>query len=437
MNVEARAIGGGGREHAERARLARNAQRARRELVPQLVVPQVLGQAARQPEPAHVASRQSLLAAERAERLPERRHTGRVAVGEPRRQAVEEQVGRALRLRRRRRSPSGLAGLADPRLAAESAGVHRRRHRLEMGLAGHRGVERFQAPGGIEQQRRRVAAARPGEHDLRAQPLQPRALKLVQRSKLGRRQQLERRVRCPSVELPLRGCHRPLPPPRRIGGQLSRACQERRSRCRTPTGLRPVGRALQLVRHRLVRPGRRLRPMPGATIGIGIRIGRVGQRPMHFLAVAKVCGSVGGRAHEWMAEPHPDPELDQPGLLGRPARVPSDPEALGRAPQQAHIAHGFGRRHQQQALGLVRKRANPLDEGPLEAGGHGPRVGEPEPAGELGRRQPARQLQQRQWVAARLGDDLIAHALVQPPRHGRRQQRACVVVGDPFDDHLR
>ena len=127
MNVEARAIGGRDREHAERARLARDAQRARRQLVPQLVVPQVLGQAARQPEPAHVACRQSLLAAERAERLPQRRHAGRVALGEPRRQAVEEQVDRARRLRRRRRSPSGLGGLADARLAAEAAGVHRRR----------------------------------------------------------------------------------------------------------------------------------------------------------------------------------------------------------------------------------------------------------------------------------------------------------------------
>jgi hypothetical protein len=97
-----------------------------------------------------------------------------------------------------------------------------------------------------------------------------------------------------------------------------------------------------------------LRPVPGATIGIGIRIGRLGQRSMHFLAVAKVSGPVGGRAHERMAEPHPDPELDQAGLLGRPARVASDPEALCRAPQQAHVADRFGRRHQQQALGLAR-----------------------------------------------------------------------------------
>ena len=86
--------------------------------------------------------------------------------------------------------------------------------------------------------------------------------------------------------------------------------------------------------------------MPGATIGIGIGIGRAGQRSMYFLALAKVSCPVGGRADEWMPEPHPDPEVDQRGLLGRPARATADPELLGRAPQQAHVAHRLGRRHQ-------------------------------------------------------------------------------------------
>ena len=80
---------------------------------------------------------------------------------------------------------------------------------------------------------------------------------------------------------------------------------------------------------------------------------------------------------------------------------------------------------------------DPLHEGLLDAAGQRTRVGKHEPARELRRRQPTRQLQQRQWVAARLGDDLIAHALVQAPRHGRGQQRARVVVGETADDDLR
>jgi hypothetical protein len=40
--------------------------------------------------------------------------------------------------------------------------------------------------------------------------------------------------------------------------------------------------------------------------------------------------------------------------------------------------------------------------------------------------------------SARIGwDNLSAHALVQPPRHGRRQQQACVAVSEPADDQLR
>jgi len=88
--------------------------------------------------------------------------------------------------RLRRRSQRGLGSLANAGFAAEATCEHRRRHRFEVGLASHLDVERFQAPGGIEQQRRRVPAARAVERDLRAQPLQSGALKLVERGKLGR-----------------------------------------------------------------------------------------------------------------------------------------------------------------------------------------------------------------------------------------------------------
>ena len=63
-----------------------------------------------------------------------------------------------------------------------------------MRLASHRSIESFEASGRAEQQGRSVAAARALERDLRAQPFQPRALQLVERGKLGRRQQLERAV---------------------------------------------------------------------------------------------------------------------------------------------------------------------------------------------------------------------------------------------------
>ena len=82
--------------------------------------------------------------------------------------------------------------------------------------------------------------------------------------------------------------------------------------------------------------------MPRLTIRIGLRIGRLGQRAMH-LPLSEVSGPVDGRAGERMPEAHAWPELDQPALLGRRPRVASDPEPLGGAPQQAHVADRLGR----------------------------------------------------------------------------------------------
>ena len=238
--------------------------------------------------------------------------------------------------------PSGLGGLADARLVAEATGEHRRRHRLEMGLASHRGVERFEAPGGIEQQRRSVAAARAGERDLRAQPLQPRALKLVERGELGGRQQLERRVRCRSVELRLRGGQGPPAPLRRIGRQLRRALPG------TPQPRpRPHGRcARSAERSNSAATAssdthRRVSAMPRPTIGIGIRIGRLGQRPMRVSPLGRGRRPVDRGSHQWMPEADTGSDLDQLRVFGRGERARSRCRAA-RAARQTSVASPIG-----------------------------------------------------------------------------------------------
>ena len=64
------------------------------------------------------------------------------------------------------------------------------------------------------------------------------------------------------------------------------------------------------------------------------------------------------------------------------------------------------------------------------------RVQQTESTRELRDRQPARQLQQREWVAPRLCDDAIADAVVEPKRHGRTEKRARVSVAEPVDLEL-
>jgi hypothetical protein len=60
-----------------------------------------------------------------------------------------------------------------------------------------------------------------------------------------------------------------------------------------------------------------------------------------------------------------------------------------------------------------------------------------EPAGHRDGCQATRQLQQRQRIAARLGEDATAHPLVERPRGRRVQQHAGVRGAEPLHDQLR
>ena len=161
--------------------------------------------------------------------------------------------------------------------------------------------------------------------------------------------------------------------------------------------------------------------MPGATVGIEKRVGRVGERPVHVTAVPRVRRAVDGRAHERMREPNAQAELDQSGGLGRPAGLAADPETLGGAPQQAQIAQRLGCRRQEEKPRVGRKHLDPLQEGVLDAARQGARVGEPVSARELRRRQPARQLDQGERVAAGLAEDPRLHPLVEQAGNRRVQ----------------
>jgi hypothetical protein len=297
-----------------------------------------------------------------------------------------------------------------------------------MCLASHRRVERFEAPGGIEQQGRSLAAARAGERDLRAQPLQPRALKRIERRELGGRQQLERRIRCPGIELRLRGSQGPPAPLRRIGGQLRRVRQERRSRRRAPTGSRPVGRALQLGGHRLVDTHRRVGTVPRPTIGIGIRIGRLRQRPMCISPLGKVRRPVHRGSHQWMPEADTGSDLDQLRVLCRGERAPFDAEPVSRAPDERRVTDRLGRGQQQQSLCCLGQFTSALVVLLLELAREVCGSEQLEAACQLRCAHAPRQIEQSEGVAAGFREDAVADAVVEPTGDGSHEQGARILL---------
>jgi hypothetical protein len=135
---------------------------------------------------------------------------------------------------------------------------------------------------------------------------------------------------------------------RRLGRQHRRAFEERGGGGKAPARLRSSGRAFQLRGNLLVRPHRRVGPMPRSAVRIEMWIGHIGQRAMHLLQVAHAGRAVGRRAHQRMTETHPRTELDEPRGLGRPCRVGPDPKPLDRSPQQGHVADGLGRRREEE-----------------------------------------------------------------------------------------
>ena len=62
-----------------------------------------------------------------------------------------------------------------------------------------------------------------------------------------------------------------------LGRQDRRRAEERRRRREAPACLRSAGRFLQLGGDVLVEARSRVREMPGAAVGVGLRVGRLGE----------------------------------------------------------------------------------------------------------------------------------------------------------------
>ena len=119
--------------------------------------------------------------------------------------------------------------------------------------------------------------------DVGAQKVDPGAPKFVQWPCFGDGQEPKRRGGCACEVLGLRRGQRPLRPQAGVERQRDGSLEER-GRCRQATAqLCPAGRALELGGDFLVGAHRSLRAVPGAAIGIELRVGHLRQRPVHLL----------------------------------------------------------------------------------------------------------------------------------------------------------
>ena len=172
-----------------------------------------------------------------------------------------------------------------------------------------------------------------------------------------------------------------------------------------------------LVGHR-----RGLRAVPGASIGIDVRIGGVGEGEMGLASLIGGGCPVHSRTRQRMTEHDTGAQVEQAVRSQRLRRRLGDLEPLRRARDEREIARRICRGEEQQAPAIRRDARESLGEVFLDPSGQRERCGQPEPTGELRRRHAARQLQERERIPARLHDDAVEHLLINASRQDRLQQ---------------
>ena len=262
-------------------------------------------------------------------------------------------------------------------------------------------------------------------------------LEPVERVGLRHGQKPLRRVELSCLKAQLRRGERTLRSPTWVGCQSDGALQERGSGGDASARLRAAGGSFQLTRDRLVGCGGGRGQMPCPTVWINFPIGRLGQCEVHTPALIDWRGSVDRGANQRMTEPHGFLDREQP--IRGVSRGNLDPEPFGCTPDEQRVADRLGGGDQQQEPRSGRNRFNSVLKALLEPSRQRlPRgVQQTETTGKLLYRQPTGQLQEREGIASRLGDDAIADPLVEPKHDARTQKRARVPVPEPKNLQLR
>ena len=145
------------REDGEGASLTRNLNASGGEVMPGVVVEQLGRNASGEPWPADTYCLAFALLAKSGECTLQRRDTGRVTVGEPDRESIDELIHGAKVIPYTWRLERCACDLDHPR--AEPAGDACGSQRLQMRIAGDTRIYRFEPPGGVKQEWKRVCGA--------------------------------------------------------------------------------------------------------------------------------------------------------------------------------------------------------------------------------------------------------------------------------------
>ena len=138
-----------------------------------------------------------------------------------------------------------------------------------------------------------------------------------------------------------------------------------------------------------------------------------------------------------MAKWDPRPDLQQPLGLGRRQGLRADPERVGRAPHECRVAGRIGCRQQHQTPGRLGQPLESPHVAVLDTQRQVPCVGKREPPGQLCSRQAPRQIQERERIAARLGDNPIANELIESPRDDGGEQGSGVRLAESLEHQFR
>jgi hypothetical protein len=222
-----------------------------------------------------------------------------------------------------------------------------------------------------------------------------------------------------------------------VGCQCRGAFQEGGSCGQSAARLGPPGRALQLAGDVLVGRERRVGLVPGPAVRIGLGIGGVGQCQMRASAFFRIHGAVDRRTQQRVAEGDLRAEVKQAIRLRWAYGLGWDAQHRDRSPQQSRLAGRFGCGHQEQPLCRGRKLLHAQPKTGFDPARHGSPAGKAEPAGQCRRGQFMRQLNQRERVAARLGEYPVPHAVIDRPADGRREQLARAVVRQSAQRQIR